>query len=211
VELLAKDSDSNRRLAMIAIDNAVELTNISKKEFGEISESFPRLLDALERHAKARLAGVDLGEIEWYHRLRNQLYHQGNGLTVERQKVEVYAKLATLLFRNLFGVEDVPCQPPEKDSLGDFLELWIQVEKKLQDLAAHYVPSPKPHANLLSTIMALDARGVIDIETSKQLQELRQFRNALVHGTAPPNPGALLQLFAVYRQLEHRVGHSVAK
>ena len=40
------------------------------------------MLDALEQYAAPKLAGIDLGEIEWYHRLRNQLYHQGNGLTV---------------------------------------------------------------------------------------------------------------------------------
>src|SRR5579871_260256 len=106
--LLKKDSDTNRRLAMISIDNAVELTvktflglprrvtglPISRKEFQEISESFPAMLDALEKYAADKLTGIDLGEIEWYHRLRNQLYHQGNGLTVERTKVEIYAQLA---------------------------------------------------------------------------------------------------------------------
>jgi hypothetical protein len=228
LDLLAKDSDANRRLAMISIDNAVELTiktylslpqrvtglAMSKKDFTEISESFPKLLDALETHAKTRLEGIDLGEIEWYHRLRNQLYHQGNGLTVERQKVEVYAKLATLLFRNLFGIESTEphhVPPPAKDSLGEFLELWIEVEKKLQALAARYLPDNKHRASLLSTIMALDARGFIAIETSKELQELRLFRNELVHGTAPPNPGAVLRLFAIYRQLEHMVGHAAAR
>jgi hypothetical protein len=66
-------------------------------------ENFPMLLDALEKYAASKLDGIDLGEIEWYHRLRNQLYHQGNGLTVERDKVEVYAELANVLFTNLFG------------------------------------------------------------------------------------------------------------
>src|SRR5262245_41320584 len=103
LSLLKKDTDANRRLAMIAIDNAVELTiktylglpkrvtglGISRKDFQEIAESFPALLDALEKHATDKLTGVDLGEVEWYHRLRNQLYHQGNGLTVERTKVEI--------------------------------------------------------------------------------------------------------------------------
>jgi hypothetical protein len=91
---------------MIAIDNAIELTiqtylglpkrvtglKIRRKEFAEMSESFPALLDGLERYANDKLAGIDLGEIEWFHRLRNELYHQGNGLTVERDKVEVYAQ-----------------------------------------------------------------------------------------------------------------------
>jgi hypothetical protein len=96
LDLLVEDSDRNRRLAIIAIDNAVELTiktylglprrvtglAISRKRFREIAESFPDLLDAIEEHASKKLAGIDLGEIEWYHRLRNQLYHEGNGLTV---------------------------------------------------------------------------------------------------------------------------------
>ncbi len=84
---------------MIAIDNSVELAiktylglprritglSITRKEYSEIAESFPRLLDALEKHCGDKLEGLDLGEIEWYHRIRNQLYHQGNGLTVEKE------------------------------------------------------------------------------------------------------------------------------
>ena len=76
--LLQEDSDTNRRLAMIAIDNAVELTiktylglpkrvtglQIPRKAIVEISESFPALLDALEQHASDKLTGLDLGEIE---------------------------------------------------------------------------------------------------------------------------------------------------
>jgi len=83
---------------MISIDNAVELMiktylglpkritglSIPRKEYNDIAESFPALLDGLEKHAPDKLDGIDLGTIEWYHRLRNELYHQGNGLTVER-------------------------------------------------------------------------------------------------------------------------------
>jgi len=79
LDLLKKDTDTNRRLAMISIDNAVELTvktflglpkrvtalSISRKEFQEISESFPAMLDALEKYAPDKLTGIDLGEIEW--------------------------------------------------------------------------------------------------------------------------------------------------
>jgi hypothetical protein len=116
---LDDDSDLSRRLALIAIDNAVELTirtyltlprrvtksRLSRRGYQEIADSFPGLLDALEQHAAARLSGIDLGEIEWYHRLRNQLYHQGSGLTVECEMVQVYAEIAKLLFQNLFEVE----------------------------------------------------------------------------------------------------------
>jgi hypothetical protein len=59
LELLNKDRDTNRRLAMISIDNAVELMvktyfglpkritglTITRKELQEIGESFPNLLE----------------------------------------------------------------------------------------------------------------------------------------------------------------------
>lgn len=99
--LLEKDTDANRRIALILIDNAVELAiktylglprratgiALSRKRLSEISDSFPDLLDALEEHAPETVSGLDLADIEWYHRLRNQLYHGGVGLTVERTKV----------------------------------------------------------------------------------------------------------------------------
>ena len=102
---------------MILIDNAVEQAmktylslpkrvsgiTISRRQLSELMESFPGLLDAIEQYASDKLTGIDLGAIEWYHRLRNELYHQGFGLTVERNKVEVYAELAQLLYQNLFG------------------------------------------------------------------------------------------------------------
>ena len=87
LSLLADDTDSNRRFAMIAIDNSVELMlrtylelprrvtglRISRQKLQDMSDSFPSLLDAIEEHASDKLTGIDLGEIEWYHRLRNQL------------------------------------------------------------------------------------------------------------------------------------------
>ena len=86
LSLLDTDSDKNRRLAMIAIDNSVELAiktylglpkritglSITRTEYAEISESFPRLLDALEKYCESKFEGLNLGEIEWFNRKRNQ-------------------------------------------------------------------------------------------------------------------------------------------
>ena len=149
IELLSKDSDTNRRLAMIIIDNSVELMiktylglpkrvtrlEISRRDLPEVPESFPALLDALERFASDKLDGIELGEIEWYHRLRNQLYHQGNGLTVVRDKVEIYAQLANTLFRNLFGYDLVQRVSSRTDNLGQFISAWTSIEKGLRRLA----------------------------------------------------------------------------
>ncbi len=145
LSLLTKDSDVNRRLAMLSIDNSVELMiktylglpkratklSISRREYFEICESFTKLLDALEQYAADKVAGIDLAEIEWYHRLRNELYHQGNGLTVERNKVEVYAGLARLLFRNLFGHDLQVVEDDSYATLGEFMSAWMRLEKTI--------------------------------------------------------------------------------
>ena len=111
--LLQRDSAVHRRLALICIDNSVELMvktflGLPKRITGldlarNLRESLPRLLQVLAEHAADKLVGVDLGLIEWYHRLRNELYHQGNGLSIERDKVTGYGEQARLLFQNLFG------------------------------------------------------------------------------------------------------------
>jgi hypothetical protein len=183
-------------LAMIAIDNAVELTmktylglpkritklQISRKDFNEIATSFPALLDALERYASDKIRGIDLGEIEWYHRLRNELYHQGNGLTVEREKVEVYAELASILFKNLFDTELVSAPVRDQMLVGEFLDAWTQIEVALQGIA---------HDHSITGAFGMPPRRVVEFlrgaallspEEAKEINSLRQLRNQVVHG-----------------------------
>lgn len=107
-ELLEFDSDRNRRLAMLSVDNSVELMlktylnlprrltrlEVPAQERKEAERIFPVLLDVMERYAPTKFTSVPVVEILWYHGLRNELYHNGNGLTVDRSKVEMYAGLA---------------------------------------------------------------------------------------------------------------------
>jgi hypothetical protein len=198
LSLLREDSDVNRRLAMISIDNSVELMmktylglprrvtglSISRKEYADFSESFTALLDALEKHAGGKLLGIDLGEIEWYHRLRNQLYHQGNGLTVERDKVTVYAELAKLLYTNLFACELLAEEPSSAETPGRFLASWVEMEKAVRAL---WLPLNVPDQesmrfHFIGNVEDLAKKGVLDSETAKEITELRTIRNKVVHG-----------------------------
>jgi len=195
LELLNNDSDTNRRLAMISIDNAVELMiktylslprritklDISRKQFSEIFESFPKILDALEKHASEKIEGINLGEIEWYHRLRNELYHQGNGLTVERDKIEIYAELAKILFKNLFGIELLPRKKNGTQSLGDFMSRWVELERRLHALVSAEGFSPYPRA-LIDAIKKLQREGTLSWDEVQNFDELRNYRNKVVHG-----------------------------
>jgi hypothetical protein len=89
--------EENLRLAFLTINNAVELimktfitlpvrttgVKFTRKEVDEYTASFPALINLLEDKVHMRLQNISLENVEWYHRLRNQLYHQGNGLTIE--------------------------------------------------------------------------------------------------------------------------------
>jgi hypothetical protein len=195
LSLLKKDSDVNRRLAMILIDNAVELMvktflglpkrvtgiQIGRDKLREINESFPRLLDALEQHAAPKVAGIDLGEVEWFHRLRNELYHQGNGLTVERAKVDVYSEMARLLFRRLFD-EDLPL--PETSStelLGAFMSAWARLEKASGGAAG---TTGIRHRLPVQVLRNLERRGFLSAPAIREFDRLRHLRNQVVHGEA---------------------------
>jgi len=78
---LSLGGDFDRRIAMISVDNAVELaiktylglperargsSGPTRKELEAASESFPALLDLLDRHGADKLTGVALGDVEWY-------------------------------------------------------------------------------------------------------------------------------------------------
>ena len=198
LQLLQTDSDTNRRLAMISIDNSVELMiktflglpkritgiAIPRKQFQEIAESFPALLDALENYAPAKLDGIDLGTVEWYHRLRNELYHQGNGLTVEREKVEVYAQLANLMFQNLFGYELVQTQGKRTDLLGEFMALWVKFESALRDLASTHSLTGQVHPSMIEVLKFLEGAALLTPHEKRELDNMRRLRNEVVHGAA---------------------------
>ena len=200
ISLLRKDSDKNRRLALLSVDNAVELTiktylglpkrisgiNVPRKEYVEFSESFPKLLDALEQYAGAKVSGLDLGEIEWFHRLRNQLYHQGNGLTVDRDKVEIYSELAKLLFEGLFETELAFAPEDQHQMLGEFLAAWVAFERVTADLSRLNSGKLTTLAGRTrSPLMAMNEMlraGVFDATEAKEIDELRRLRNEVVHG-----------------------------
>lgn len=201
VDHLAQGGDFDRRIAMVSIDNAVELSvktylglpkrartgsGPGRKELEEASESFPSLLDLLEKYASDRLVGVSLDDIEWYHRIRNQLYHSGNGITVEKSKVETYLELALSLFESLFD-----CSPElshagaVRTRTGEFLDLWVQFEKTLR----RNLPEKKG----LAYFWKRDFLKEVTPEAEALYSTAAQFRNELVHGLREPSVDELQQ------------------
>ena len=201
---LEADTDLDRRLALIAVDNAVELAiktyltlprrvvgspGLSRKEQAQLEDGFPTMLDALEQHAGALLVGVPLDEIEFYHRLRNQLYHGGTGLTVEREKVAMYADLARVLFRNLLGYEvDTP------GSAMDFLIRWGALESILVGRAI-VAPNGQGRRSTVGAFLEILSDDV-DPDLVQRIDALNAARNEFVHSGTPPKGMSVTQMNA---------------
>jgi hypothetical protein len=148
MQLISYNNESNYRLAFLIIDNAVELImktylslpervtglKISRKDYDENTQSFPNLLRFLEKNAPEKVHGFDFNVIEWYHRIRNQLYHQGNGVTVEKEKVFQYLEIAKDLLRQLFGYELTHEEKSEYGMLIEFLQAWYEFEKLIIEI-----------------------------------------------------------------------------
>jgi len=217
IDHLAAGGDFDRRIAMISIDNAVELMakvylglpkrarkgdGPSRKDLDAASESFPDLLSLLETHASDRLQGIGLDDIEWYHRLRNQLYHSGNGITVEREKVETYLSLARSLFESLFQ-EDLTLlgDTAHQTGVGKFMQTWIQLERLQRDSERRRRGSATELEPDFSRRAGAWEFARIDPGLANLFEGARRFRNELVHGLAAPDPDQLKRQTDAVKQL----------
>jgi len=206
---LGLGEDFDRRIAMISVDNAVELATKTylglpkrargtngpgRKELEAASESFPALLNMLDRYAADKLTGVDLGDVEWYHLLRNQLYHSGNGITVERARVEAYFQIALALFENLFG--DVPLideGTAVHTKTGEFLQLWTRFDYLLR--------TQLPPKGGIAYYWKREFLEGVSTEAATLWDSLRKLRNNLVYSLETPGGADLDRPIRDLRQL----------
>ncbi len=191
------------RIAMISIDNAVELTmktylGLPKrirgsvgpplKRLQEAGSSFPALLDLLEEFAKGKLHGIDLGDIEVYHRLRNTLYHEGHGITVDPEYVDSYLQIAKVLLNNLLGLELEKDQSnPPSSSLGDLVSKWASLVQEVRVMAKTYLGREEPPGEpVLHSVDRLITKGVVDAQFRRRLRDANKLRNQLIHSISVP-------------------------
>ncbi len=195
LSLLLDDSDANRRIALILFDNAVEIAmqtyvglpkrvtglTIDSKQRQEICRDFPSLLSFFEKKSLVVESGVNLGEIEWLHGLRNTLYHNGNGLTVERSKVEFYGEAGRILIGALFDYRvNVDPERPSH-SMGEFLDAWASVEEALRNA------SRKKAFTSGKAILEFLRKVVLSEQEYREFERLREIRNHLVHSPESNN------------------------
>lgn len=197
-EHLAKGKPFDFRIAMISIDNAVELTiktylGLPKRVRGsvgpplkrlqETGSSFPALLDLLEEFAKGKLDGIDLGDIEVYHRLRNKLYHEGHGITVEPKYVDSYLQIAKVLLDNLLGLElEKDKSNPPSSSLGALVSKWASLVQEVRLIARMYLGREELLGEpVLHSVDRLVTAGVVDTQFRRRVRDANKIRNKLIH------------------------------
>lgn len=208
--------DFDRRIALISVDNAVELIiktylglperargskGPGRKELETASDSFPSLLDLLERFVAEKVTDVDLTDIEWYHRLRNQLYHSGNGITVETAKVEAYFQIAMLLFQSLFDTAlEIDDSNAVHTKTGEFLSLWTTFERKYREKL------PPRERGELAYFWKKSFFESISKEAAELWSQLSEFRNYLVHADKAPASEEILFNLRNLKRLMQLIG-----
>jgi hypothetical protein len=187
------DRAFDRRIAFISVDNAVETTmraylslppsktrtSVPRNKLDAVENSFPGLAGLLWEHAGAKLTGIDKDDIEHYHRIRNTLYHDGTGLSVDEQYLLAYRQIAVLLLKNLFGVD--MSEPRPAPTLEGLIVLWNRIEETLQE---RYKRAGVDRGHTFHWEEAMQA-GIISADDIKRLTELHMIRNAQVHSSAP--------------------------
>jgi len=189
-----EESAFDKRIAFISIDNSVEIairtflelparhfqgTKPSRKEVESVSNSFPGIIDLLVKYATNRLVGIEPMDIEFYHRLRNKLYHDGTGLAVDESHVFTYFTIAKLLLSKLFEIEYASTSCGKKPSPEDVLLIWNRIEEQLEEL---FYLANIDGKETYKWEKAL-SKKVLTMDLINQLTELRIERNKLVHST----------------------------
>lgn len=186
------DTAFDRRIAFISIDNSVETSiraflslpksksglKVPRNDLEAVENSFPGLVGLLWKNAQSRLTGIDDADIEHYHRIRNKLYHEGTGLSVDVQYLMAYRQIAFLLLKNLFKIDVGETSPAP--TLERLILLWNQI---LETLESRLKRGGITHRHTFYLDEAMQS-GIVTGEQVRRLTELRMIRNAQVHSSS---------------------------
>ena len=181
----------DKRIAFISIDNSVEIMirsylslpksksgiKVSRKDLDEAGNSFPSLVGLLFSHASDKLVGIDAADVEHYHRIRNTLYHEGTGLSVDDQYLMAYRGIAGVLLQNLFGSSVGPSSAGP-GTLERLIVNWNDIEQIIRE---------RTEAKGLFATQIWEkavAAGLSDDQDLQLLDDLRKARNRLVHSSS---------------------------
>jgi len=227
IDHFKKGSAFDHRIAFISIDNAVELMiktylglpkrirntdGPARRKLSDASNSFPELLDLLDEFGAEKIEGINLGDIEWYHRIRNTLYHDGNGVTVDNEKVDSYLQISVILFNSLFNEDfsaEVPLEPAS--IVGEIVIRSSQLEHNLNILYKEHFPENRDRkVPIIKAVQNLSEKGVLSESMAKQIKEAYSTRNEAVHSAGQVNAQTVKQAAEKLAELTSELVKKVA-
>lgn len=207
--------DTDRRIALIGFDNAIEVCidvfinlhpklrkgiQITTEEKNKMANNYHAKIEFLDKYVQAQNIPlvIPFEAIVWYHQLRNELYHSGNGMVPEMHVLEGAELAAIAVFQALFDA-DISSVLGQASALAqkqasnipsfhandqmEFLRAYIDFEKTLSE----YVLIRKGEANIFSAreMWSYFAKNnPTNIITHREFEKVSRLRNNIVHGRA---------------------------
>ena len=132
----------------LSLDKEITQTPIKyHKRQKAISGSFYKLVETVKESTEDKVERALFERVKYFHKIRNKLYHQGNGVLPSKYNLKEYGEIAEKLLFELLEV-----------NLSPSIDIGEHIEKISQQLAeARYADDVKTHLDELR----LDLTGLI--------------------------------------------------
>jgi len=206
--------DTDRLIALIGFDNAIEVcidvfinlhprlrgsVEITRQERDKALRNYHTKVEFLDRHVQAQDISIKLPieHIVWYHQLRNELYHSGNGMIPELHVIQGCRDAALTVFRVLFGVDvarqlgmanapkDMSAVRLPRSSSNDAMELlriYVDFEQALRQASERRGLQLKDRETAVRLWSQYRATVPLESRWDEVVRRASQFRNAYAHG-----------------------------
>lgn len=203
--------DTDRRIALIGFDNAIEVSidvfvrlhpklrgglEIPRAEVETAQRNYHTKIEFLDSHVQSQQIplSIPVAEIVWFHQLRNELYHSGNGMVPEEHVILGARSAALAVFRALFNVDisslladgNIPPKQVSKPALVktlnpemEFLRWFIELEQEVRKSLPKDENRPMSLRQMWQAV-SKDRRELRKLDPA--VSELSKTRNAIVHG-----------------------------
>ena len=208
---LQQKGDTDRRIALIGFDNAIEVSidvyvrlhpklrkglEITGEEVKTAQKNYHTKVEFLDKHVQDRQIplSVPVDEIVWYHQLRNELYHSGNGMVPEEHVILGARTAALAVFQALFSLDvsellgepsitrnrnaHTPIVRTQNQEM-EFLRWFIELEQDIREALPKGNDQAMPMRQMWKLLLK-PRPDLADLEPI--IVRLSQTRNSIVHG-----------------------------
>ena len=177
----------------LSLPDGLVPTNVKYFDRRKLSEgNFHDLTRGIEVACARQIEPTVLHYVKYYHAIRNQLYHQGSGITIAADDVTRYAAVAASLLKQLLGVDEETENPrpgrPSGVTADQVLRLKTELPKNLdrfRELLSELFEAIEPRLVYPTTIKRLSiiASGIEAVSFPRKLGDFRSLIESTVQDT----------------------------